>query len=57
MARAPLQVLDVKPYVPFADSVPNATVAPWLADLPTPDLEVRNMYIYMYIYICIYIYV
>jgi len=34
-------ILDVKPYVPFADSVADATVAPWLAALPTPDLEVR----------------
>ena len=34
-------ILDVKPYVPFADSVADATVAPWLAELPTPDLEVR----------------
>jgi tRNA-Thr(GGU) m(6)t(6)A37 methyltransferase TsaA len=34
-------ILDVKPYVPFADSVADATVAPWLAALPTPDLEVQ----------------
>lgn len=34
-------VLDVKPYVPFADSVQDARVAPWLQELPTPDLEVQ----------------
>jgi len=36
-------VLDVKPYVPFCDA-PAAgvtpSVAPWLAELPTPDLNV-----------------
>jgi len=35
-------VVDVKPYVPFADTAEGASVAPWLADTrqQTPDLEV-----------------
>ena len=33
-------VLDLKPYVPFADSVNDARVAPWLSHLPTSDLFV-----------------
>ena len=36
-------VLDVKPYVPFADGnrLPAPTVAPWLEQMPTPDLRVE----------------
>ena len=43
-------ILDVKPYVPFADGAVGVgpsgpggspySVAPWLAQMPTPDLEV-----------------
>ena len=28
-------VLDVKPYLPFADGVPGATAPPWVRDLVT----------------------
>jgi tRNA-Thr(GGU) m(6)t(6)A37 methyltransferase TsaA len=38
-------ILDVKPFVPFADGahLPHETlsVAPWLSAMPTPDLAVR----------------
>jgi len=35
-------VLDVKPFVPFADTPHNAPkMAPWLEELPTPDLIVK----------------
>ena len=36
-------VLDVKPYVPFADGhqLAGPRVAPWLATMPTPDLKVE----------------
>ena len=34
-------VLDVKPYVPFADSIVGARVAPWLSEMPTNDLRVE----------------
>ncbi|KAL1496230.1 hypothetical protein AB1Y20_016193 [Prymnesium parvum] len=33
-------VMDVKPFVPFADSAVAPTVAPWLAVPPTPELSV-----------------
>lgn len=33
-------IVDVKPFVPFADGAADATVAPWLRELPTPDLQV-----------------
>ena len=37
-------ILDVKPYVPFADGhglpATKVAVAPWLETMPTPDLEV-----------------
>ena len=34
-------ILDVKPCVPFADTAPpDATMAPWLGAMPTPDLTV-----------------
>jgi len=33
-------ILDVKPYVPFADTAHRTTVAQWLSELPTPDLQV-----------------
>ncbi len=35
-------ILDIKPYVPFADgaALSSVTVAPWLDSLPTPELDV-----------------
>ena len=41
--RAGTPILDVKPFLPFADTArgEEVRIAPWLQQMPTPDLQVE----------------
>lgn len=37
-------VLDIKPYIPTYDSLPNATLAPWFANMPEDQQPIKTIH-------------